>query len=124
MNAEEDAFINNAVEISNVSEHYAPQGRRLLYAVTLSGFDMPDAQLYRRGIEDLSNWYPEATFDPVAIRRIPYGQFVQPPGIHEKLPKNRTATPGLVLAGEYTEDSSINGSMLSGEKAAQEVLGE
>lgn len=33
-----------------------------------------------------------------------------------------TATPGLTLAGEYTEDSSINGSMLSGEKAAGEVL--
>jgi hypothetical protein len=27
------------------------------------------------------------------------------------------------LVGEYTEDSSINGSMLSGEKAAQEVPG-
>lgn len=123
LNADEDAFVNNAVEISNVSEHYAPQGRRLLYAVTLSGFDLPDAALYRRGIEDLSNWCPEATFEPIAIRRILYGQFAQPPGIHEKLPKNRTATPGLVLAGEYTEDSSINGSMLSGEKAAKEVLG-
>ncbi len=123
LNAEEDAFINNAVEVSNVSEHYAPRDRSLVYAVTLAGFNLPDDQLYRRGIEDLSNWYPEATFDPIAIRRIPYGQFAQPPGIHEKLPKNRTATPGLVLAGEYTEDSSINGSMLSGEKAAQEVLG-
>ncbi len=30
--------------------------------------------------------------------------------------------PNLFLAGEYTEDSSINGSMLSGEKAAREVL--
>jgi hypothetical protein len=38
------------------------------------------------------------------------------------LPGNRTGTPGLFLAGEYTEDSSINGSMLSGEKAALEVL--
>ncbi|HET7480431.1 MAG TPA: NAD(P)/FAD-dependent oxidoreductase [Rubrobacteraceae bacterium] len=123
LNASEDAFVNNAVEISNVSEHYAPRGRRLLYAVTLTGFDLPDAQLYRRGIEDLSDWRPEATFDPIAIRRIPYGQFAQPPGIHEKLPENRTATPGLVLAGEYTEDSSINGSMLSGERAAKEVLG-
>ncbi|HEX2729735.1 MAG TPA: NAD(P)/FAD-dependent oxidoreductase [Rubrobacteraceae bacterium] len=123
LNADEDAFVNNAVEISNVSEQYAPQGRNLLYAVTLTGFDLPDAQLYRRGIEDLSNWYPEATFDPIAIRRIPYGQFAQPPGIHEKLPENRAATPGLLLAGEYTEDSSINGSMLSGEKAANEMLG-
>jgi phytoene dehydrogenase-like protein len=122
LNAENNVFVNNAVEISNVSERYAPAGRHLLYAVALGGLDLPDADLYRRGIEDVSRWYPEANFEPLALRRIPYGQFAQPPGIHERLPTNRTATPGLVLAGEYTEDSSINGSMLSGEKAAEEVM--
>jgi len=110
--------------MSSVSESYAPAGRHLLYAVSLTGLDLPDAELYRRGVEDLSRWYPEASFEPLGLRRIPYGQFAQPPGIQEKLPRNRTSTPGLVLAGEYTEDSSINGSMLSGEKAAREVIGE
>lgn len=122
LNAEDGAFVNNAVEINNVSEAYAPPGRYLLYAVTLTGFDLPDEELYRKGVEDLSRWYPEATFEPLGLRRIPYGQFAQPPGVHPTLPGNRTSTPGLVLAGEYTEDSSINGSMLSGEKAAGEVL--
>jgi phytoene dehydrogenase-like protein len=122
LNAEDEVFVNNAVEISNVSEEYAPQGRHLLYAVALTGLDLPDETLYRQGIGDLARWYPSADFRPIGLRRIPYGQFAQPPGIHETLPENRTATPGLVLAGEYTEDSSINGSMLSGEKAAKEVL--
>src|ERR671917_834186 len=118
LNAEDGAFVNNAVEISNVSEKYAPPGRHLLSAVALTGLDLPDEELYRRGIEDLSRWYPGADFRPLAVYRIPYGQFAQPPGIHERLPENQTAMPGLVLAGEYTEDSSINGSMLSGERAA------
>lgn len=122
LNAEDGAFVNNAVEMSNVSERYAPPGRHLLCAVALGGLDLPDAELYRRGIEDVSRWYPEASFEPLALYRIPYGQFAQPPDVHRKLPKNRTDTPGLVLAGEYTEDSSINGSMLSGEKAAEEVM--
>jgi len=122
LNAEDGAFVNNAVEISNVSEKYAPPGRHLLYAVALTGLELPDEELYRRGIEDLSSWYPDSDFRPLALRRIPYGQFDQPPGIHRTLPENRTQTPGLVLAGEYTEDSSINGSMLSGEKAARAVL--
>ena len=122
LNAEDSAFVNNAVEISNVSERYAPPGRHLLYAVALGSVDLPDAELYRRGIEDVSRWYPEASFEPLTLCRIPYGQFTQPPGIHRRLPKNRTDTPGLLLAGEYTEDSSINGSMLSGEKAAEEVM--
>jgi phytoene dehydrogenase-like protein len=122
LNAEEDAFVNNAVEISAVSERYAPDERHLLYAVTLGGFDLPDDELHRRAIGDLSRLYPEGDFRPLGLRRIPYGQFAQPAGIHDSLPPNRTATPGLFLAGEYTEDSSINGSMLSGERAAGEVL--
>jgi phytoene dehydrogenase-like protein len=122
LNAEEDAFVNNAVEISAVSERYAPDGRHLLYAVTLGGFNLPDDELHRRAIGDLSRLYPEGDFRPLELRRIPYGQFAQPAGIHDSLPPNRTATPGLFLAGEYTEDSSINGSMFSGERAAGEVL--
>ncbi len=122
LNADDGAFLNNAVEISNVSKQYAPQGRHLLSAVALTGLDLPDGELYRKGIEDLSRWYPDADFRPLALYRIPYGQFAQPPGIHNRLPENVTGTQGLVLAGEYTEDSSINGSMLSGEKAAAAVL--
>src|SRR5215210_5585731 len=122
LNAEDGAFLNNAVEMSNISEKYAPPDRHLLYAVALTGMDSPDGDLYRRCIEDLSRWYPGSDFRPLALRRIPYGQFAQPPGIHSSLPDNRTHTPGLVLAGEYTEDSSINGSMLSGEKAAGVVI--
>ena len=122
LNAEYGAFVNNAVEMSNISEKYAPPDRHLLYAVALTGMDLPDGELYRRGIEDLSHWYPDADFRPLSLRRIPYGQFAQPPGVYSTLPDNRTGTPGLVLAGEYTEDSSINGSMLSGERAAGTVV--
>jgi len=122
LNAEDGAFVNNAAEMSNISEKYAPPDRHLLYAVALTGMDLPDEELYRRGIEDLSRWYPDADFRPLSLRRIPYGQFAQPPGVHSALPENRTQTPGLVLAGEYTEDSSINGSVLSGEKAAGAVM--
>jgi phytoene dehydrogenase-like protein len=122
LNAEDGAFVNNAAQMSNVSEEYAPPGRHLLSAVALSGLDLPDDELYRKGIEDLSRWYPGADFLPLALYRIPYGQFAQPPGIHGRLPENRTKTQGLFLAGEYTEDASINGSMLSGETAAGAVL--
>ena len=122
LNADDEAFVNNAVEMSNISEKYAPPGRHLLSAVILTGLDLPDDELCRRGIEDLSRWYPGADFKPFAVYRIPYGQFAQPPGVHGRLPENRTQTPGLILAGEYTEDASINGSMLSGAKAAEAVI--
>ncbi len=122
LSAEDEGFVNNAVEISAVAPSYAPRGQHLLSVVALGGFELPDAEIYRRGVEEVTRWYPEADLAPLAVYRIPYAQFPQPPGIHERLPENRTGTPGLVLAGEYTEDSSINGSMLSGEKAAEEVM--
>ncbi len=123
LNAEDGGFLNNVVQISNISEDYAPEGQGLVCAVALGGMDLPDEEVYRRGVKDISEWYPDADLYPLAAYRIPYAQFSQPPGIHRRLPRNRTQSPGLVLAGEYTEDSSINGSMLSGEKAAEEVLG-
>src|SRR5215218_7880561 len=53
LNAEGGAFVNNAAEMSNVSERYAPPGRHLLSAVALSGLDLTDGELYRRAIEKL-----------------------------------------------------------------------
>ena len=122
LNAEDGGFVNNVVEISAVAPSYAPRGQHLLSVVALGGFGLSDVEIYRRGVEEVTRWYPEADLAPLAVYRVPYAQFPQPPGIHERLPENRTGRPGLVLAGEYTEDSSINGSMLSGEKAAEEVM--
>ncbi len=122
LNAEDGGFLNNVVQISNISESYAPDGQDLVCAVALGNMDLPDEEVYRLGVEDITRWYPMADLRPLAVYRIPYAQFSQPPGIHRRLPRNQASTTGLVLAGEYTEDSSINGSMLSGEKAAGEVL--
>lgn len=123
LSANDGGFLNNVVQISNISRSYAPERQELVCAVALGGLDLPDEELYRKGVEEISEWYPHADLRPLSIYRIPFAQFAQPPGTHEQLPANRTTTLGLVLAGEYTEDSSINGSILSGEKAALEVLG-
>jgi phytoene dehydrogenase-like protein len=122
LNADEGGFLNNVAEVSSVSAPYAPERRGLVSAVSLSGLDLPDREIYERGLRELREWHPEAELEPLAVYRIPYAQFDQPPGIHDALPPNRTETPGLFVAGEYTKDSSINGSMLSGETAALEVL--
>ena len=126
LNGDEGGFLNNVVEISNISEDYAPPGESLVCAVALGVTDAPDEILFRRCIKDITRWYPDADLRPLAAYRIQFAQFAQPPGIYDPpshiLPENRTDMPGLVLAGEYTEDSSINGAMLSGERAAVEVL--
>ncbi|WP_119066610.1 NAD(P)/FAD-dependent oxidoreductase [Rubrobacter indicoceani] len=123
LGAGDGVFFNNASEMTAVSDAYAPTGRKLLSAVHIGQLDgLSDNEIYRRGITELSDWYPDADFRPLAVYRLPFCQFAQPPGTHRRTPGNATDEPGLYLAGEYTEDASINGAMLSGEKAAKAVM--
>lgn len=123
------AFINNAVQLSNIAPEYAPPGRHLLACSVLGSPDLPDEAIIARCRETLAGWFGLSATTPerlsaLGVARVPFAQFAQPAGVHDTLPRNRTAIPGLFLAGEYTEDSSINGSLRSGEGAAGAALGE
>jgi phytoene dehydrogenase-like protein len=129
LNPAPEAFINNAVQLSNVAPEYAPAGRHLFSCTILGNPDQDDEVVIDRCREELADWFGEETTAPgrltaLDVVRVPFAQFAQPPAIHERLPRNRTAITGLYLAGEYTEDSSINGAMRSGEAAAGAVLGD
>lgn len=125
LNANPDAFVNHAVQLSNISPILAPSGQHLLSCTVLGLPEIPDAELIRRCRDDLGRMLPGK--DPTRLRhlatyRIRFAQFRQPPGVFRDLPANVTPVAGLFLAGEYTASSSINGAMLSGELAAKAVL--
>jgi phytoene dehydrogenase-like protein len=129
LNPAPEAFVNHAVQISNVAPEYAPAGRHLLSCSVLGVPDLDDEAVIARCREELADWFgaeivAPPRLDALGVERVPFAQFAQPPAIHERLPRNRTAITGLYLAGEYTEDSSINGAMRSGEAAAGAVLGD
>ncbi len=125
LNANPDAFVNNAVQISNISSAYAPKGQRLLSVTTLGTPDLSDAELSARCREDMASWFPGKDLSKLrhlATYRIRFAQFRQPSGIFAQLPPSVCDVGGLFLAGEYTSSSSINGAMLSGEQAANETI--
>ncbi|HMQ29868.1 MAG TPA: NAD(P)/FAD-dependent oxidoreductase [Chloroflexaceae bacterium] len=130
LNAEPDAFVNNAVQISNIALGYAPPGEHLLSATVLSVPPLDDAELLARALADLRRMFAGDAgaqraldgYRPLRLYRIPYGQFAQPPGIHPGLPDNSSGRPGLFFAAEFTEASSINAAMISGEKCAEAIL--
>ena len=124
LNANDDAFVNNAAPLTVVAPSYAPAGRHLLSATVLGVPDLSDAELFARAENDLLELCGPAVqhYRRLRMYRIPYAQFAQPPGIHPTLPANRTVYPGLYVAGEFTEASSINAAMISGEKAARALL--
>ena len=74
---------------------------------------------------ELLSWFPQLERESLTFLHgyhIPFAQFAQPPGIHDRLPSPDTALDGLILAGEYLWQSSIEGAMYSGEWAARTVL--
>lgn len=130
LNAAPDAFVNNAQMLTNVAPEYAPPERHLLSAVVLGLPAMDDRALVVAAMRDLRRMFagsPRAqhaldTYYPLRIYRVAYCQFPQPAGVFSRLPANRTPLPGLYAAAEWTEASSINGALTSGERCAAALL--
>ena len=120
-------LVNHVAPISAVAPGYAPAGRHLLAAVVIgAGMAGDDAAIAHRARHEVATMLGHDTrrWTPLAVARVPFSQYAQPPGVHSRLPKTETDTPGLYLAGEATVDSSYNGALLSAEAAARAVLRE
>ena len=119
---------NAVVPMSEVAPSYAPKDRALLAATFLGegATERDDDDLREDTRAALSAWYPERGFEGLTVvgtDRIPFAQFAQPPGVHETLPDPDAPEGPVVLAGEYTEWSAIQGALESGKRAAETGLG-
>ena len=112
---------NQVAPLSAVAPSYAPDDRTLLSATWLGSSDANDETLFERGQETLESWYPERRFDAMELLRtdrIDVAQFDQPPGFRADLPTPDAPEGPVVLAGDYTSWSSIQGALESGRVAA------
>jgi phytoene dehydrogenase-like protein len=125
LNANHDAYVNNAVLLTNVAPTYAPPRKHLLSVTVLNPGESDDELVANRCLREMARWfldYDMSGWKFLAAYRIPFSQFSQKPGIFDHLPSNTTSIEGLFLAGEYTQSSSIQGAMHSGEYAAKAIL--
>ena len=125
LNTAPDAYVNNAVLLSNIAPTYAPPRRHLLSATILNPGSDNDEQIARRAMAEIARWFPGrdlSSWQMLGLYRVPFAQLMQPPGFFDRLTANASGTPGLYLAGEYTTSSSIQGAMHSGEHAARALL--
>jgi len=123
LNAADDSP-NAVVPMSEVAPEYAPDDRALLAATFLgeTPLDRPAAGLRDDVRDALGAWYPGRDFDGVETvdtHRIRFAQFAQPPGVHAGLPEPDDPEGPVVLAGDYTMWSSIQGALESGRTAAE-----
>ena len=118
-----DESPNAVVPMSEVAPEYAPDDRALL-AATFLGEDSLDrpAEALRDDVRDaLATWFLEQDFselETVDVHRIRFAQFAQPPVVYADLPAPDDPEGPVVLAGDYTEWSSIQGALESGRTAA------
>ena len=125
LNTASDAYVNNAVLLTNIAPTYAPPRKHLLSVTVLGNPAEDDETIAQRSLKEMAGWFPHAhlnSWQLLAVYRIPFAQFAQPAGVFDTLPDNSTSVEGLHLAGEYTQSSSIQGAMHSGEYAAKAVL--
>jgi len=119
-----DSCPNTVAPLSTVAPEYAPDGKALLSATTLGVPDRTDEALATAVRDALVTWYPEHRFDDlelVATDRIEFAQFDQPPGFRDDLPSADAPEGSVYLAGDYTQWSSIQGALESGQIAAEKV---
>ena len=111
----------NAAVVSAVASGYAPAGRCLVQATTLldrPDGDSPEADVRRHVGEiyqcDTSRW------TVVARHRIP--EALPAGSVPLRLTRPVTIRPGLLVCGDHRDTASIQGALVSGERAARAIL--
>jgi len=113
---------NTVAPLSAVAPEYAPEGMELYSATFLGEQDADEKTLAADVYDALASWYPAAGFDALELERtdrVPLAQFAQPPGFRDSLPDPEAPEGPVVLAGDYTRWSSIQGALESGRVAAE-----
>ncbi len=133
LNADASAVISHAVTITDVAAEYAPRGVSLIAASAVGdAADRSDADLEAAARQELAAMAKAAgdaaaevkttALSRVAVWRVPYAQFAQPPGWREHRPTIACGIPGLWRASEVLHSSSLEGAARGGRDAARVVL--
>ena len=130
-----DAPIAHAVTLTEIAPEYATadarQGRHLL-AATAVGVQatQPDDALHRAAVTQVNAMRSTARLAPlaagalvpVAVERVPYAQYPQPPGAAARRLGPQTAIRGVWRASEAAHTSSLEGAARGGVLAARAIL--
>ncbi len=128
LNSAPNATVSHAITISNVAPSYAPAGKALTAATVLGdAAKLLDDELVARVRADLGAMSgapePVQRAELLAVWRVPYSQYAQPPGSTVRRVQPQTNQPGLFIASEIGHTSSLEGAARGGVAAAHAVLG-
>lgn len=101
------------------------EGPQLLCASILGERPESDEQLAEIVRSEMMLWFPDKdteSWELLKAYRCHNAQLAQPPHVWSRMPSNDSGVPGLLFAGEYTTNSSIDGAIRSGLEAADLII--
>lgn len=124
LNGEQNGPVNNFCVPSLVSRKYAPEGLHLCSATVLNAGEWSDEELLSEVRSQMQAWFGPSVeiWQHLKTYRIPYALPDQSPAADQSRRDRERSIPGIHICGDYLENGSINGALVSGYKAACEVM--
>jgi phytoene dehydrogenase-like protein len=125
LNGERDAFVNNLVVLSQVSDLYAPHASHLVSVTVVGpGAALDEREAVARARRELTGWYGSEAMRWEFLRayRIRHAQPDQRVRKRSLRVRETELARWLHVCGDHRHDASINGAMRSGRLAAQGIL--
>jgi phytoene dehydrogenase-like protein len=110
--------------ISNVCPHYAPVGQSLISVTINPQSALQSTDLNSAVMQELQSLFgaSASSWELLDTDTVTDALPAQPPGSLTPWHRTRALSPSIILGGDHTESSSIEGAMLAGEQIAQIVL--
>lgn len=123
LNGEGRGPVNNLAVMSEVAPAYAPAGQALVSVSVVETVEDPET-LEARVREQLTEWFGGAVakWRHLHTYVIPHALPAQPPESFAEPHRQVRLSPGLYVCGDYRENGSIEGAMVSGRRAAEALL--
>lgn len=115
--------VNSACVLSKIAPHYAPAGQHLISASIIGAPSSGELEGVVR--DQMAAWFGEAAYQWNHLRSYQI-RHALPEGRQLRLgegPLCAELAPGLYRCGDWCEDASINGALISGRRAAEAVIG-
>ncbi|XP_058096643.1 15-cis-phytoene desaturase, chloroplastic/chromoplastic [Magnolia sinica] len=125
LNGSGTGIVNNMFFATDVAPSYAPEGKTLVsISVVGSCEDVPDEELTRVVIRELSGWYGTEVVESwkhLRTYRIGFAQPNQSPPT-DLVRKRPGIGSGVYVCGDYRNSATFDGALVSGRRAAEALL--
>ncbi|MEN3942900.1 NAD(P)/FAD-dependent oxidoreductase [Prosthecobacter sp. SYSU 5D2] len=115
--------VNSACVLSKIAPHYAPAGQHLISASIIGA---PSSEELEDVVRDqMAAWFGQSAYQWNLLRSYKI-RHALPESRQLRLgegPLSTVLAPGLYRCGDWCEDASINGALISGRRAAEAVIG-